>query len=157
MHGRRFAALAAFALVFALAACGGGDDEEVTASPAHKVAKTAACLRTAGADGVREIPADEFQQGIAREGAIEASYRRVNFAIVFEPNADVAIETATQYAAQAGGSWAPPALLRELLKRAENAVIAYEKKPPPATARAVERCLGGNARLDAAVEREFGR
>ncbi len=145
-------------LTFALvsAACGGGDEDAETQEPSYTVDETITCLQRAGVRQV-EKNAAEFAEGLAEDGALEGRLSNVGFAIIFESSAEAAIDTETTYASQFGGTWVPGVPLRDLLKRSANTVIAYERRPGARVTTAVEGCLGGNASIDAEVDREYGR
>ncbi|MDQ3992460.1 MAG: hypothetical protein M3229_02255 [Actinomycetota bacterium] len=152
-------ALAACSLT-ALPACGGGngdgeagDAEAVT----YTVKDAAACLRRAGVTQVNTNAGDDLAEGLAERGALEGSYGKTNFAVVFEENGGTAHTTEANYAAVASGSWQPGVPLGELLKRAENAVLVYEAKPTARAKKAIESCFGGKPRIDADIEREYTR
>ncbi|MFN2469442.1 MAG: hypothetical protein ABR583_00290 [Gaiellaceae bacterium] len=150
------AALAALALGISLAACMGGGDEKDDGNETYTLDGTAACLRRAGAR-VDANAGEEFENRLAERGAIEGSRGGIKFAVVFEGDGAKALNTEQEYAATAGGSWQPGARLEELLKRADNAVLAYERKPTPKQAKPIEQCLGGSPKLTASVAAEFSR
>ena len=148
-------AVALAACSLALAACGGDENSD---GGAYTVEDAAACLREAGATKVNTDAGEDLEaEGFAEQGALEGSYGKTNFAVVFEEDHEKAHSTETQYAAAVGGSWQPGVPIRELLKRADNAVLVYEKRPAAAARKAIEGCLGGSPKIDADVEREFAR
>lgn len=154
--GCRLPAVALAFYLAALPACGGGDDGSDALR--YTVDDAAACLREAGATKLDTNAGEDLEaEGVAEQGALEGSYGKTNFAVVFEEDDEKAHSTESQYAAAIGGSWQPGVPLRELLKRADNAVLVYEKKPAADAKRAIEGCFGGSPTIDADVEREFAR
>ena len=155
---RRLLAVALAVCVVALPACGGGGGDGGSDAVAYSVEDAAACLRKAGVTKVDTDAGEDLEaEGLAEKGALEGSYGKSNFAVVFEENDEKAHNTESQYAAAIGGSWQPGVPIRELLKRADNAVLVYEKKPAANAKRAIEGCFGGSPKIDADVEREFAR
>ena len=155
MHVRRLVPLAVACALVTLSACGGKGSD--TKEETYTRDAVAACLERAGATNLKKSNPGDFTGKIAEAGAVEGSVGKTNFALVFEPDADSARSSETVYAGAQGGSWQKGVLLDVLLKRSKNVVVAYERAPTDKAAKAVEGCVGGNAKIDPDIAEQFGR